>query len=377
MKIFHVNSYYAAGKFYKNFYNEQIKAGLDINVVVPVDSSSNYSDFDYCEYTDIRKYYKKHDRYVFHIKHNKIVKRIIKEYRTFNYDVIHAHSLFSNGYIAMKLKQHFGVPYIVAVRNTDVNFFFSKMFHLRKLGINIMKEAEQIIFLSPSYRDHTIEKYVPNALKEQITNKVSIIPNGIDNFWFKNIGSPKHKYETTNLKLLQVGDIDNNKNIKTTLKAINILINKGYIVNFSVVGKVKNHKIYKKIKNIDYVNYLGYKSKEELINIYKSNDIFVLPSIYETFGLVYAEAMCQGLPIVYSRTQGFDRQFEDGEVGFAVDCFNADEIAGRIICIINNYQEISKRCIMYSKKFDWNIIVKEYTHIYAKCVRLDAINIQD
>ena len=41
------------------------------------------------------------------------------------YSLIHAHSLFSNGYIAMRIKQDYGIPYIVAVRNTDVNTFLS------------------------------------------------------------------------------------------------------------------------------------------------------------------------------------------------------------------------------------------------------------
>ena len=38
--------------------------------------------------------------------------------------------------------------------------------------------------------------------------------------------------------------------------------------------------------------------------IYRENDIYVMPSIIETFGLVYAEAMSQGLPVIYTRGQG-------------------------------------------------------------------------
>lgn len=80
--------------------------------------------------------------------------------------------------------------------------------------------------------------------------------------------------------------------------------------------------------------------------------------------MVYAEAMSQGLPVIYSRGQGFDGQFEDGEVGFGVDCFDADEIAERIIDIANDYSDISKRCIMYSDNFDWNRISKIYEKLF-------------
>ena len=100
---------------------------------------------------------------------------------------------------------------------------------------------------------------------------------------------------------MQIGDIDKNKNIITTISAIEILLEKGCEIKLNVVGKIKDQKIFDKIKELEYVNYLGYVSKEELIKIYRKNDIFILPSIHETFGLVYAEAMSQGLPVIYTR----------------------------------------------------------------------------
>ncbi len=365
MKILHINSYYSTSKFYKNLYENQIKSGLDIDIFVPVPLTFEKNDFDYGEYSQISKNHNKYDRYIFHLKHNKIYNDVQKKYNIKEYSIIHAHSLFSNGYIAMKLKRQYGIPYIVAVRNTDVNIFFKKLIHLRKLGISILNEADRVIFLSKTYRDQTIEKYVPKHLQKAIYNKVSIIPNGIDNFWFKNIATRKKTPEIPNLKLLQVGDINKNKNIETTVKAIDILISKGYNVKLSIVGKVKDQKIYNKIKDLDYVDYLGYRSKEELINIYRENDIFILPSIHETFGLVYPEAMSQGLPVIYTRGQGFDGQFEDGEVGYSVDCYYPDEIAERIIDLNENYNKISNCCIRLVDKFDWVNISKKYNTLYS------------
>lgn len=366
MKILHINSYYSTSRFYKNLYENQIKSGLDIDVFVPVSSAFENNDFDYGEYTKISKNHNKYDRYFFHLKHNKIYNDVQKKYNIKEYSIIHAHSLFSNGYIAMRLKKQYGIPYVVAVRNTDVNLFFKKMIHLRKLGINIMKEADKVIFLSVSYMDQTIEKYVPKHLQKAIYKKVSIIPNGIDNFWFKNIATTKKTPEIPNLKLLQVGDINKNKNIETTVKAIDILISKGYNVKLNIVGKVKDQKVYNKIKSLDYVNYLGYKPREELISIYRDNDIFVMPSIHETFGLVYAEAMSQGLPVIYSKGQGFDGQFEDEDVGYSVGCFSAMDILNRIIDILNNYNEISFRCTQNIEKFKWGKIALQYTELYKK-----------
>lgn len=365
MKILHINSYYSTSSFYKKLYETQIKSGLNLDVFVPISSNIQVSDFDFGEYTTISKNHTKYDRLIFQRKHKKIYNDIQKKYKVDEYTLTHAHSLFSNGYIAMRLKKNYGIPYVVAVRNTDVNIFFKKIIHLRKLGVEILKEADHIVFLSKSYKKQVLEHYVPKSLKGEIQKKVAIIPNGIDDFWFENIPSQKKKLKESNIKLVQVGDINKNKNIETTVKAIEILIEKGYKIKLDVVGKVKEQNIFNKIKDLDYVNYLGYKSKEELIKIYRENDIFVLPSIHETFGLVYAEAMSQGLPVIYTRRQGFDGQFEDGVVGYNVNCMDEKDISKKISYTLDNYESISDRCIHNIELFDWGNITISYANIYC------------
>lgn len=364
MKILHINSYYSTSSFYKNLFEIQRKSGLNIDVFVPISSNIKISDFDFGEYTCISRNHTKFDRLIFPLKHIKIYKDVQERYNIFDYTIIHAHSLFSNGYIAMKLKKKYGIPYIVAVRNTDVNVFFKKMFHLRKLGVEILKNANHIIFLSKSYEKQVLDNYVPKNLKDSIQKKISIIPNGIDNFWFEHTNTSIKKLKKNHFNLLQVGDINKNKNIETTVKAAEILIKKGYKVKLDVVGKVKDQNIFNKIKDLDFVNYLGYKPKEELIKIYRQNDIFILPSINETFGLVYAEAMSQGLPVIYSRGQGFDQQFEEGLVGYSVQCFDVNNISDKIISIIEDYDNFSNNCTQNIFKFNWKNITNQYLELY-------------
>lgn len=367
MRILHINSYYSVSKFYKNLYDEQVNRGLDIDVFVAISSNFNKRDFDYGGYTIISRNHNQLDRFLFHLKHKKILRDIMSKYVMEDYSVIHAHSLFSNGYIAMKLKEKYGKPYIVAVRNTDVNLFFSKMLHLRKLGIEILSKANTVVFLSEPYKKLVLDAYVPAKLQDSINQKSVIIPNGIDEFWFTNIGSPKQSPDGSILRLLQVGDVNKNKNIETTLKAIELLIKDGYKVKLDVVGRVNDQKLFNKIDEYEHANFHGYKSKEELIEIYRENDIFVLPSISETFGLVYAEAMSQGLPVIYTRGQGFDGHFEDGIVGYSVDCNDEKEIANSIKKVLSSYQSISKNCVDKSKSFNWNYINKKILFLYKNC----------
>lgn len=56
-----------------------------------------------------------------------------------------------------------------------------------------------------------------------------------------------------------------------------------------------------------------------------------MPSFTESFGLVYAEAMSQGLPVIYSKGQGFDGQFAEGVVGYHVDAHDPEELCENII----------------------------------------------
>ena len=373
MKILHINSYYGTGVFYKHLYDEQVKSGLDIDVYVPVLKSFDCSGRAFGEYAKVRRVFNQTDRVFFHLKQRKITTDIKSTYDLTKFDLVHAHSLFTNGYVAMKLNQEFQIPYCVAVRNTDVNLFFKRMIHLRKTGIRILENASRVIFLSPAYRDEVIENIVPVQLRKKIRNKSVVIPNGIDPFWIENIGRPKSIEGKKEIGLLHVGEISKNKNIQTTLRAMNQMNKEESSLSYTLtaVGKIKNKKLLAKLKTNDHFRYIEPQKKEELIHIYRDHDIFVMPSIHETFGLVYAEAMSQGLPVIYSRGQGFDGQFEDGEVGYAVGCYNSEEIVNSINNVVCNYTILSLKCIEKACKFSWDRLVSSYNRIYDAIPRKD------
>ncbi len=366
MKILHINSYYNGSNFYKNLYDKQKESGLDIDVYVPVpvikaiDSNKSHMG----DYTIVSVNHNKCDRFFFHIKHNKIYKDITNIYSINNHSIVHAHSLFSNGYIAYKINREYGIPYVVAVRNTDINLFFAKMLHLRNIGINILKNAEKIIFISESYKRYTIDKFVPEKFKKEIMAKSIVIPNGIDEFWMQNKFKERIASHGKRIKLIYVGIIDDNKNIGTTTKACEILIRQGYEVTYTIVGKIMSNKYGNFIKKHSFIEHISHCRKEDLINYYRNSDIFVMPSKHETFGLVYAEAISQGLPVIYTREQGFDKQFVDGEVGYPVQYNSADEIVDRVKDILSNYINISNNCLEQVDRFCWDKIAKKYLEIY-------------
>lgn len=363
LKILHINSYYIGNKLYKNLFDQQMNSDLDISVYVPHSTSYRGSQDGFGEYTTLSPVFNDFDRLIFQLKHARILQDVKSKYKMDEYSVIHAHSLFSNGYIAMKLNQQFKIPYIVTVTNTDIHVFFKYMIHLRKMGIQILNNAQRVIFLSSGYRDTLLREYVPENLKTRILQKSVIIPNGVDEYWLQNQFEPKIIQHPDHVKLLYVGTVNKNKNITTTVKAMDCLSDRKIKATLTMVGRVESKGLFERLIKSKKVDYITRQSKEELIKIYRQHDILVMPSIHETFGLVYAEAMSQGLPVIYTRGQGFDRQFADGVVGYSANCFDASEIATAIQKVVNNYPEFSRNCIENSRVFDWRTIAQTYTKV--------------
>lgn len=308
--------------------------------------------------------FRKWDRVCFDYKQRKILKGLLSNFDVSEFDLIHAYTLFTDGNCARNLSKKYGIPYVVAIRDTDVNDFYRLRPHLRSRGLRIMQDASAVFFLSEAYRTQVFEKYIPQDCREDIRKKTYIIPNGIDSFWLTH--TPEGKESRKPTRLIYAGRISKRKNIPTTQKAMEILRSQGRDLSLTVVGKVEDQKLFEKIQKDPYTRFLPAMPKEQLIEQYRAADLFVMPSFTETFGLVYAEAMSQGLPVVYSKGQGFDGQFPEGEVGFAVDSHSPESVAEGIRKVLERYDEIAPRVAERSKAFHWEDIVSRYVSIYTQ-----------
>ena len=373
MKVLHVNcNYFGHNAVHRNMIEIMNKNDdLDNYVFSPVTQDCNIK---LNKKIIASKCINKLDRLFFFNKSRKIRKSLIKKLDISSFNIIHAYTVFTDGNVAYELFKKYNIPYVVAVRNTDVNAFFKYMFHLRRRGVKILQNASKIFFLSKAYQNLVIEKYIPQSMRDEIIKKCVIIPNGINNYWLENINNDemcisKNKQELNQkiIKIVYAGEINKNKNLITTCKTVDFLKQKDWNVEYIVVGKIKDKGIYNAIKNS--INYKGVLSKEKLLLLYRRAHIFVMPSHKETFGLVYAEAMSQGLPVVYSKGQGFDMQFNEGIVGYSVQCDDYKDISDKIIKIIKNYDNISNNCKRHCTTFDWKVICDKYYHIYKEIIK--------
>ncbi len=364
MRILHINCNYIGTTLHQRMMEKLDQLGYENRVYVPT-HNANLAVIKPNENVIVSECFRKCDRLFFDYKQRKIVTDLQKKVSISEYDCIHAYTLFTDGNCARRLSKKYGIPYVVAVRNTDVNAFFAKMIHLRRRGVRIMREAKAIFFLSEAYRRQVFEKYVPTKYHEELKQKTHIIPNGIDDFWLNNSPTEENKLDGT-IKLIYAGRIDRNKNIPTIQSAMKILQTRGYDVSLTVVGRVADQKLYDELKSDSFTTCVNPVPKEELISFYRSHNIFVMPSFTESFGLVYVEAMSQGLPVVYTKGQGFDGQFPEGAVGYHVSAHDANAVADGIERVIRNFDSIKNNVVTSSRVFNWTDISSEYDRIYKE-----------
>ncbi|MGX7143998.1 glycosyltransferase family 4 protein [Facklamia languida] len=367
MKILHINSYFSTSRLFSNLYERQIQKGHELTVYVPIayeypkDKIAASGD-----YTDIVTTHHQWDRLLFHYKHRKILKDILQRYPIGRFDLIHAHSLFSNGWVARQLFLSHQIPYIVAVRNADVRTFFQKAPWLRSVGLNIMRDAQAIVFISENSYKEVFDHYVPAKDQEALKAKTKVIANGIDDYWHLNAYDHKTSDLHQPLRIISTGKLLPGKRFIQLAEMVQNLSSQIGPIEFHVVGPDWEPKIAQELREMDFVTYHGPLAPSELAQLYRQMDIFALLSYPETFGLVYPEAMSQGLPVIYTRNEGFDSFFDNYQVGVSVDRFSQEEFNEAVTYICSHYAALVKAAVKGIHPFKWDRIIEDYERIYHK-----------
>lgn len=374
-KILHINSNYLTSRLHENLMDRLEASGdFDNTIFMPMKEEkkaeilyeSSYRVHNPVAFKDL-------DKFFFRYKQNKIYKKLKETVSIENFDMVHAHTLFTDGNVALRIKKEYGIPYIVAVRGyTDINSFFKKRIDLRARGREILNQASRIIFLSQKNRDELLDTYIKDPqMRKSLEKKIDILPNGIDDIYFEKEHQAKELPTDQALKFIEVGKVAKIKNQMSSMKAIHIFEQKYHReTEFNIVGKVIDSSYAREIqaKQLGTVNFHDPVPPEKLIDLLREQHIFIMPSYYETFGLVYPEAMSQGLPVIYSKDQGFDGQFQEGHVGYRVDPHDPLDIAENINKIVENYSELSQNAIQAYKKFSWDSLAEDYVAIYKSII---------
>lgn len=293
-----------------------------------------------------------------------ILEQTLEEYELSNINLIHASTLLSEGAIAYSLFLKYSIPYVISVRGTDVNFYLKKMIHLWPLAKKIIENASSIVFLSPSLLNKYYDSLFFKLFKPRASS-ITIVPNGIENVHFTN-SKTVNKF-CGQERFLYIGRFDRNKNVIHLIKAFKEYLKQAPTSKLTLIGgKGNSHDdVIKLIKGCNNIVFAGeIRDKVLLKKIFSEHSCFVMVSHSETFGLVYIEALLNGLPIIYTKNEGVDG-FVPISVGISVESRSKSQLVAA-------FQSIKKYSVDLNtiniQQFSWKFIAEKYNDIYMTCL---------
>ena len=148
MRVLHINCNYTNSALHRTMFRKLERYG-EHRVFIP---SDGLTPFEEQENETESVCFRRADRYIYFKKQAQIIRAAEKACDVAGFDCIHAYTLFTDGNAAMQLSKKYGIPYVVAVRNTDINGFFIRWWLLRGRGIKVLENASAVFFLSEEYR---------------------------------------------------------------------------------------------------------------------------------------------------------------------------------------------------------------------------------
>lgn len=311
------------------------------------------------------------DRAFYPYKILKVLRDIQKKVDFSKVDFIHAHTWYSDGGVAYYLAKKYKIPFSIAIRNTDLNLFQKKLVYLRPFGRKILEHSSAIFLISASYLPRVLKLRSLKKNLAHIKGKIKILPNGVAPYWIKNaIKKETTETSTDQINLIYVGRFTSGKNVPLVQQSV-IQLNqmKTQKIRMHIVGSGGSES--DQVEHIarehpKYFTYHGKISeKDRLCSLYRSSDIFVMPSSHETFGLVYVEAMLQGLPILYTENEGIDGFYSEN-IGEKVKEPSVNAIAEKINIMANNLNSYEIPLKKLKANHDWAKIAQKYLEIYEE-----------
>lgn len=231
----------------------------------------------------------------------------------------------------------------------------------KKIFNSIFNKADKVVSLGGRLTD---------ILKQNVKNKdkIVVLSNGVnlpDNFVLKS-------KDESPIQLLFVGRFASNKGIDLLLKVAEELNNEGYAdkILYKLAGKGPLWEQLKQKYKLSNVEYLGFVSDEQLVELYSASHAFVLPTLFEGMPTVVHEAMTYSLPIIVSDV-GATAEQVDEENGYLLPRNDKKALKEAIIDFVNKSHEVRNKMGEASlqrvkTKFLWNVVAKQHFDLFEK-----------
>lgn len=310
------------------------------------------------------------------------------EDESLQYDLIHSHYWMS-GLVAGKLKSLWNDKPIVQM--------FHTLGHMKnRIALTEAERApqaridaeNQVISLADAIIAATPAEYAQlHWLYTADMSKVVTIPPGVDLERFSPIpkevakrraGIPEH-----HRNILFAGRIEPLKGVDTLLRAIALIRERQpeavRDVCVAIIGgdpwnedpddeMARLQDLRSELGVAETVTFLGAKDQDVLPDYYAAAEMVVMPSHYESFGMVALEAMAMGTPVIASEVGGLAFLVRDGQNGFLVPSRDPEALAERIFTLLLDDTcriELGRMARSHALRYDWPIIVGRLLRVFS------------
>jgi glycosyltransferase involved in cell wall biosynthesis len=279
-------------------------------------------------------------------------------------DVIHAHVAYPAGLVAMHLSRRFGVPFVVTEHMGPFPFrhLLRPDGRLREFVALPLRQARQTIAVSPALAQRMVSFGLPTPL---------VIPNVVDEDFFCPAPNPVPNQEFT---FFALGSVEESKGFGDLLSAFREVVRQRPAVRLRIGDHGSKLAAYKALTEElglqDRVTWLGELTREQARAEHQQADAFVLPSHYESFGVVFAEAIACGKPVLATRCGGPESIVNETN-GLLCEVGDVPGIARRMLELVAGRERYDGQAIRadFMGRFSKRAVVPQVLGVYREVVR--------
>ena len=278
-------------------------------------------------------------------------------------DLIHAHLAYPDGLAAIEYGREIGRPVVISVHGHDVREIPDANPLWRAMVARALQGAERVIASSGDVRGRVSDLGVPDE-------RVRVIPQGVDCELFKQTGD--RVPGAGGWRLLYVGRFDERKGVGVLLEAMRAIRQRRDDVSLRLVGgsPVSGTAAEFRDRSLDLgdcVEFVDEQPHEAIPAIMAESDIFVLPSFYDSFGIVLVEALACGVPVVATRCGGPEDIVEEG-LGRLVAAGDVGDLAQGIMAVLDGYAEYDRKemRLKMAAAYDYRRVAERIYGVYEE-----------
>ncbi|MBE7435209.1 MAG: glycosyltransferase [Anaerolineales bacterium] len=305
------------------------------------------------------------------------------------YDVIHSHYWMS-GLAAEKLSDAWGGTPIVHMFHTlgEMKNRVARS-EDERAGEDRLRGERQVLRRANRVIVATLAELTQlRFLYRADSNKMTIIPPGVDTGHFYPIPPDEAKQfiglRPENRMILFVGRIEPLKGVDTLIQAVasldKSLSGRRHPVHLAIIGgdpdvnpdemseeMARLQKLSDELCLGGMVVFLGKRAQDTLSYYYSAAEVLVMPSLYESFGMVALEAMACGTPVIASEVGGLGYLVKDGVTGYTVPDSDPEALRMRLSGLLGDNRlrnTMGENAADYAKEYDWSKIASSIVKVY-------------